>query len=433
MKDSPSIAAPIWWLVLSIVLAGSMAYYVAEIWSANQPGQFSDLYAPWWGAHEILLNGRNPYSPEVAHEIQTVIYGAPVTSNSTDDPSNIAGGFAYPPYMAFLLWPTLHLSFSAAEKVLWLASVLLTLLSVALWLRALRFRLPPLAWLTIAFFALGSFPTLQGLQLLNLSLIASALIAICLFLLSTDQLVLAGILLAASTFKPQLTVGLIPWLALWSMGDWRRRRSMVWSFLTSMFVLVAISEWLVPNWISSFLRVVRAYRHYTYGHSLLDVWFTPVWGLGVATCVLIAVLAISWRYRSLGADSPLFLVVTCLVLAATLVVIPTLAPHLQLPLLPGILCLLRGRTLLSSSGALSQLVLAGTCSLLAWPWIAACGLTLAAMEFPADKLLRFWEVPLYTSPVLPLAVLVGLSCLLFATTPTGGQRFRRPDPSLARP
>ena len=411
MNNLP-ISKAVLWLLLSIFSAGSMAYYVAEIWSANQPPHFTDFYAPWWGAHELLLHGRNPYSPAVAHEIQTVIYGAPVSATSTDDSSSIAGGFAYPPYAALLLWPTVYLSFSVAQRVFLGVSAVATLLSLALWLRAFRFRPSPLPWLTILLFALGSFPALQAIKLQNLSLIAAALIAVTLFLLSADHMVLGGIFLAASTFKPQFTIALIPWLALWTVSDWRRRRPLAWGFLSTMLLLLLLSEWLVPGWIRRFLNVLHAYRHYTYGHSLLDVWFTPTWGLPVAVCFLLIALAFCWRHRSQPADSAGFFLVTSLLLAATLIVIPTLAPHAQLLLLPGILCLLRGRTLLSSSGALPRLVLAATWALLAWPWVAAFGLLLAAIRFPVSALQRFWDIPLYTSPILPLAVCVALVTLL---------------------
>jgi len=422
MKNSPLLAKPVWWLLLSIVASGSMAYYVSQIWSANQPAHFNDLYAPWWGAHELLLHARNPYSPQVAHEIQTVIYGAPAAADS-QDPSGIGGGFAYPPYIALLLWPTVYLSFSAAQKVFLSLSILGTFLSIVVWFRLTRSRQPPLILVAATVFTLGSFPVLQGIKLQNPSLLAAFFIAITFFLLFADHLVLAGAMLALSTFKPQFMIVLIPWLALWTLGDWRRRRPLAMGFLASMFLLVAGSEWLLPNWIPSFLRVVGAYRHYTYGHSLLDVWFTPTWGPIVAALVLLAALALCWKHRQQPSDSRDFTVVTSLALAATLIIIPTLAPHAQVLLLPGILCLLQNRTLPSSAGPLRRMVLAGTWTLLAWPWIAAFALVLAAMKFPAHSLLRFWELPLYTSPVLPVALVLGLSCLLFPGSSGNNRRF----------
>jgi len=425
MRNSPLISAHVVWLLLGILSAASMEYYVAEIWSSGQPSHFSDFYAPWWGAHELLLHGRNPYSPEVAHEIQRVIYGAPVNSTA-DDPLGIGGGFAYPPHAALLLWPTIHMSFPAAQRVFIPVSILATLLSVALWLRVLRFPSSTLTWLTVALFTLGGFPALQGIKLQNLSLIAAAFIAITLFLLAGNHLVLSGVFLAVSTFKPQFSIALIPWLAIWTLSDWRRRRLLAWSFLSMLLLLVLFSEWLVPGWISSFLHIIRAYRHYTYGHSLLDVWFTPSWGPWIAASLLLLTLVFSWPHRMQSADSAQFLSTASLLLAVTLVVIPTLAPHAQLLLLPGFLCLLRDRSLLRSSGPLSRIFLAAVWALLAWPWIAALGLLLAALRFPPPALLRFWEVPLYTSPLLPFAVSLALGCLVRAGSRPSDQVPRLP-------
>jgi hypothetical protein len=411
MNSFPLIPKSVVWLLLSIFSAGGMAYYVAEIWSAHQPPHFNDLYASWWGAHELILRGRDPYSPAVAHEIQTVIYGAEA-SKSPQDPGGIGGGFAYPPYVAILLWPTIYLPFPVAQKIFVLLSVAATLLSCVLWMRLLRFDRSLLNWLTIIVFTLGSFPALQAIKLQNPSLLAASFIAITLFLLSRDQFILGGILLSISTFKPQFTIALIPWLALWVTGDWRRRRPLAWSFLITMLLLFVVSEWLVPGWIPSFLRVIRAYRYYTYGHSLLDVWFTPSWGPVIGTCLLLAALVFGWRYHSQSADSAAFFWITSLLLAATLVVIPTLAPHAQLLLLPAILYLLRARTLLSS--VLARLGLTAVWVLLAWPWAAAFGLLVASVWLPGSALLKYWEIPLYSSALLPLAVLWALGCMLTA-------------------
>lgn len=413
MNHSPTSKAVLW-LVLSALSAGSMSFYVAQIWSANQPAHFNDFYAPWWAAHELLLHGRDPYSPVVAHEIQTVIYGAPASVTSAADPANIAGGFAYPPYAALLLWPTLYLPFSAAQKIFLAVSLVLTLLSLSLWLRTLRFPFLPLRWLAIALFTFGSFPALQGIRLGNLSVIAAALIAITVFFLSENHFVLAGIFLALSTFKPQFVIVLIVWLAVWTGSDWRLRRNLAWSFAGSMLLLILLSEWLVRGWIRQFLSVVRAYRQYTYGHSLLDVWFTPAWGWIVAAGLLLAALAFGCRHRLQPANSMPFLLVTSLMLAVTLMMIPTLAPHAQLLLLPGFLGMLREQDSLYKGW--TKLVLAGAWVLLAWPWIAAFGLLLASTRALVISLLRFWALPLYTSPLLPLAVSFALGCLL-ATVP----------------
>jgi hypothetical protein len=411
MKNLQRVANPGLWLILSLVCAGCMQFYVAKIWSANQPPHFSDLYAPWWGAHELILHGHSPYTPAVAHEIQTMIYGAPVAAPSGDS-SELAGGFAYPLYVAFLLWPTVHMPFSTVQTLFLFVSIFAALASLVMWLRGFHFRLPPVQLLALAIFTLGSFPALQAIRLQNLSLIAAALLAAGLALLVDEQLILAGILLAAATFKPQFSIVLVPWLALWTVSDWRRRQALASSFLASMLLLIATSEWLLPGWIGNFLRVVQAYRRYTFGRSLFDVWFTPVAGPFLAAGFLLAVLVLCAGYRRHPANSPGFFLATSLVLAATVVVIPTLAPHAQLLLLPGFLCLLRYRGVLSRSNRFARLLLLATLMLLAWPWVTATGLTMAAAVLPVRVLLRWWELPLYTSPILPLAVVLALGCLI---------------------
>jgi hypothetical protein len=105
------------------------------------------------------------------------------------------------------------------------------------------------------------------------------------------------------------------------------------------------------------------------------------------------------------------------------VVIPTLAPHAQLLLLPAVLILLRDRSLVPR-GLISRLLLSAAWAVLAWPWMAALGLLLARLWVPAQGLLRFWQVPLYTSPIAPLAVLAARVGLARNTLETA--RFRAP-------
>jgi hypothetical protein len=410
MKRARAIAKSALWPLLSIAAALSMIFYITTIWSAGQAAHFSDLYAPWSGTRALLLEHRNPYSPEVAHEIQTVIYGASSPASATD-PEGLAGGFAYPPYAAFLLWPISHLSFSAASTVfLWL-SFLDLLLAIYFWLRLFSFPVAGSSTLAIAIFTAGSLPALQAMQLHNLTLIAASTIALSLFLLSADFQILAGIAVAIATFKPQFVVLLIPWLALWSFSDWHRRRKLVWSFLLSLALLLAASEWITPGSLRSFLSIALAYRHYTYGHSVLDVWFTPVFGVFAAIILLVAVLWPGWKLRSQPADSASFLIATALTLAATLVVIPTLAPHAQLLLFPGFLCLLRFRSPQPAPSRALRLLRIAAWALLAWQWISAAGLALASTSTPVAKLLRWWQVPLYTSPLIPLGLAAALALL----------------------
>jgi hypothetical protein len=412
---SPSFRRALW-LILSILSALSMWRYVRDVWGAGQSAQFSDLYAQWWAAHELFLHHRDPYSPVVAHEIQTVIYGSPISASHPGDVAELAGGFAYPIYVVFLIWPTVHLAFPVVKGAFVFLFVALTLASLLLWLYTLRWRLTTTEMVTLAVFTFGSFPALQGLALQNLSLLVAFLIAAAMASLAAGYFAIAGLLLAAATVKPQFVIMLIPWLALWIMGDWQRRQRAAWSFSAAVSALVLGGEFLAPGWISRFLTILKAYRQYTYGHSLLDVWLGRRIGTVVAVVLVQLVLALCWRCRSYSAQSSRFFLVSSLVLAATLVVIPTLEPHSQLLLLPGVLFLLRFSGCIWRLGKIARLLFVAVWVLWGWAWIAASGMALTAIWFPNGRVLRFWNLPLYTSPLLPFGILVLLGFLLVNET-----------------
>lgn len=394
------------WLIASVICAGSMWFYVTWIWGANQSPQFSDLYAPWWATHELLLHGRNPYTPAVVQQIQTVIYGAPIYGTYAGDPQAMSGGFAYPLFVAFLMAPTVWMPFPVVREIFFWSSPVMILLSLGLWLRALRWQISPLELFTIGAFTLGSYPALQVMELQNLSVVAACLVAGGLACIVANRFVLAGFLLSIATFKPQFVVILIPWLAVWTISRWRERRRLAWSFLGGMALLLLSSELLLRGWIADFFRVILAYRKYTYGHSLLDIWFSQRIGPFVAIALLLVVIALCSKYASAPAQDVSFFLLCCLALATTLLVIPSIEPHAQLLLLPGALALARYQNFIWESGRLHRLLLAATLCLFGWEWITALGLTLAAIWLPHKVLFGWWMLPLYTSPLLPLGILL---------------------------
>ncbi len=117
-----------------------MPYQKADAAAHGRPrGNLSDLYPRWLGARELLLHHRDPYSPEVTREIQAGYYGRVLDPDRADDPKD-QQGFAYPVYVVFLLAPTIGLPFPVVQTGFRWLLVVLTLLSVPLWLRAVRWR-----------------------------------------------------------------------------------------------------------------------------------------------------------------------------------------------------------------------------------------------------------------------------------------------------
>src|SRR5581483_7718656 len=137
-------------LLMAAVMAASMLFYVqrilipyqiADAAAHNRPrGTLSDLYPRWVGVRDLLLKHQDPYSDEVTREIQLGYYGKVLDPNRPDDPKD-EQRFAYPVYVAFLLAPTVKLPFSVVRSAFSWLLLLLTALTVPLWLKFLRWRI----------------------------------------------------------------------------------------------------------------------------------------------------------------------------------------------------------------------------------------------------------------------------------------------------
>jgi hypothetical protein len=401
-------------LLLAVFFAGSMWFYVQRILIPYQQtdavahgrprGNLSDLYPRWLGARELLLHHRSPYSAEVTREIQVGYYGRILDADRVEDPKD-QQGFAYPVYVVFFLAPTIFFSFAVVKFVFGWFLVVLTGISVFLWLRALQWK-PPAATLAILLLlTLGCFPFAQGIKLQQLTLLVCGLIAGCAVLIVGDQLLLAGILLAAATIKPQIVVLLILWLLLWVGSDWRNRKRLFLGFSLAMLALLVGAQAILPGWFGQFRSALAAYRQYTGGGgSVLETLSTPVEGKLLAALLVLGLAALCWKTRHALANSPQFSCTMALVLTVTLTVIPMTAPYNQLLLLPAIYLIVRNNNFFPRKNPL-LLVLSSTCILLIlWPWLAASGLSLASCALPATTVQRAWAAPLYTSLAIPPAV-----------------------------
>ena len=69
------MAAAMWLWVQHVAIPHQQAEAAV---SGSPRGNLSDLYPRWLGARELLLHGRDPYSADMAREIQTGYYGRPI-------------------------------------------------------------------------------------------------------------------------------------------------------------------------------------------------------------------------------------------------------------------------------------------------------------------------------------------------------------------
>jgi hypothetical protein len=409
-------------LPLSLLLAGCMWFYVQHILIAHQladaalhgtpRGNLSDLYPRWLGARELLLHHRDPYSRDLTREIQMGYYGRVLDPARTEDPTD-KQAFAYPVYVVFLLAPTVTLPFAVVQAGFRWFLIFLIVATVPLWLRVLRWRPSTATTAAVVVLTLGSFPVLQGIKLQQLSLLVGGVIAGCVVLLDGGSFFLAGVLLALATIKPQLVLLVAAWLLLWAMSGWSRRTKFVWGFFGTLAILCGAGEYVLPGWLGRFREALIAYRLYNGGtESVLDVLVTPSWGRVLAALALLALLLVGWRVRRAPSDSPAFRWMLVLTLAVTVVVVPKAAPYNQVLLLPGILLAAQQWQVLWTKNRLTRIIALLACVLIFWPWLAAVTLTVASLFLPNESVQKAWALPVYTSLVIPIAVVAVLSFCL---------------------
>lgn len=425
------------WLALALLAATSLWFYVDRILVAHQVadaaahdrprGNLSDIYPRWLGAHELLLHQRNPYSDEVALEIQKGYYGRALDPSRPGDPKD-RQGFAYPVYVVFLLAPLVGFSFHTVQLFFYWLLIALTAATVPLWLRALSWWPPPVVIAIAIALTLGSVPAVQGIKLQQLSLLVAALLAGSAACVASGYFLCGGAILALATIKPQLAWPMVLWLLGWAVSDWKVRRRLVFGFVTIMAALLIAAEWVLPGWIKMFLEAIRQYHQYTQNESVLDQLVN--WALGsyggdiLAVVACLASLRLLWKLRREAPISDGFAGALAVVLSLTVLVVPMYAPYNQILLLPAILFLARenflARDLAQPEESRSVGPLSWAAGLaLAWQWIASLGLS-ALWFVSRDAALSGWKAPFYATFALP--VLIFAAAMLAARNPRSALR-----------
>ena len=414
------------WTYMQRVL---VAHQIRDAETRDRPrGNLSDLYPRWLGARELLLHNRDPYGADISREIQAGYYGRPLDPSRAADPKD-EQGFAYPIYVVFLLAPTVGLHFAIVQKIFFWILIFLTCGSLLLWLRILRWptsRARPSSLslslsslslqMSLVLLTLGSLAVIQGLKLQQMSLLVAGLLSIAMLLFVKDHLVAGGILLGIATIKPQLVVLLLCWLTLWTFTDWRARYRWAVSFVLTMTVLCAGSEWLMPHWIPRFWQAVRDYQRYTGGMSIMDALIgTPLsWVLELTAFA--AMFGALWRERRQPANSLNFAFMLCLVLAMTVLLLPTSSTYNQVLVIPALLLLVKDRYKIWRSSPASRVLLVLLAGLVCWPWLSGLVLAVLSWALPPSSFDGVWALPTWTLMPIPVAVSALMLVSYYQTT-----------------
>ena len=315
---------------LALVL---LALAVLAVKFRLEPDNPSDFFPVWFGARAVL-HGHDPYNEETSERIQLQIYGRKLTDYELQHGRD-QHRFAYPAYVAFVLAPLTLCSYGTARAVACGILAALIALSVLIWLRTVGWRPPPpmLAWITVI--VLLSPVASRGLHLVQAGILAGFLLSIAALAVARHHLLLAGMVLAAASIKPQLALLPTAWFLLWSFSKLDKRWPLLLGLVLALLALIAGSAALVPQWIPHFLAGLAAYRRYTGAPSAFDAIFGRPWSVVPTVLVFVALAIVAWRSRFADASTRQYALALSLTLAAAVWAVPAnFDPYNQLLSLP---------------------------------------------------------------------------------------------------
>lgn len=395
------VAAASMWFFVDRVL---VPYQIGDAASHGRPrGNLSDLYPRWLGARELLLHGRDPYSPEITREIQVGYYGRVLDPSRPDDPLD-QQGFAYPVYVVFVLAPTIRLPFPIVQKGFAVLLWLVTAASILLWLRGLAWRPHWTVKVIFILLALGSIAAVPGIKLQQLSLLVAGLLAGSFALVASGQLFIAGILLGLASIKPQLVWLPALMLVAWSVRDWRRRQALFWGLGMTATILFVGAELVLPGWILRFRMAIENYHRYTHNVSVLGWISTPLVGNILAVMLVLSLASLCWPLLRADKDTMEFAACTALALSLAVLLVPMFAPYNQVLLFPAILLGVRYAAEFRRGKLATRLVYGVGAILMLWPWIAALGLMFGSLALAPRVIQSGWKLPFVTTLAIPMFV-----------------------------
>lgn len=415
-------------LIFVILLAASMGYYhlalfVPRVMDQRTAQGFGngysfgdDLYPIWLTSREILLEHRDPYSPEMTQQIQIGLFGRPLDGGNPAVPQDYRA-FSYPFFVDLLFWPLALFPFPLVRIALAIILPVATAFSVVLWLRALHLRAANVTLACLILLSLSNYAVLEGLFAQQMGLLVGFLLAASLAALAGKKFALAGSLLALTLIKPQTTALITAYLLLWSTYQWRNRWRFPAAFALMASLLVGAALLVHPCWISEWLQVLLRYRNYSTSPLVCYLFGASIGRLlcpFLISALLIGAFVVAWRKRAVPVRSRDFAWTSTLLLAITSVtLLPGHAVYDHVILLPGILLIaFSWRTFLRSSRPIRMLF--GVAALgLFWQWIIA-PVVILLRPFVSPQL--FFSIvlnlPIRTAVSIPFGVLATLGIMM---------------------
>jgi len=402
-KESVRKSALLIVLILLFLVSNTIGVY-ATLTSRKQLHVW-DLQ-PLWQAGRWIVEGRgSPYSDEMTRLLQMQSYGRP----AQQDEDNRA--FVYPLYILLLVLPLIFLPLPWVQAAWFTLLELAALVGIVGAMRVAGWSLSIRRVLLMAIWAFLLYPMTWAMALGQVSIVILALLVVALLSLQAGWESWAGVCLALTTAKPQMSFLFVPALLLWAVMQ--RRGRFLLSFIAAMGVLLLASFAVYPSWLADVWRATASYFESQPFPPPVALLGKAIAGEqeGVVTLALVALLlaglAWSWWRERHARPLPVWSI------GFTLVVTTLIAPRTSL--VNQVMLLLPLTMVLRDLGARGV-----------WGKVAGVGLALAILAtlwgiralgmIPSDPL-GYRVEHVIISPILPVALLVLIPALRLAPGP----------------
>lgn len=287
-----SSLAKSWYALLIILLLLLAGMFWANYRFADQNPGGNDFLVHWVGTRSLLVDGLSPYSDEVALRIQNLAYGRAARAGEHEL------RVAYPLYSIYIFAPFALISDYTLARALWMTTLESGLIVMAfVSLRISTWRPKPWMLAVLLIFSLSWYHGLRALINGNVVILVSLLVVFAFAAIKSGRDELAGILLAISTIKPQLTILIILYIWIWAISV-KRWAVLIWTVIAGA-ILAGTAMFFIPNWPLQNLWEVLRYPGYnppgTPG-AVFSTWWPAYgerfgWGL---TILLGVVLLVEW-------------------------------------------------------------------------------------------------------------------------------------------
>jgi hypothetical protein len=323
-------------VILFVIVILGVLYYANYQFVLSEPGG-NDFLARWMGAKSWLVDGISPYDPEVSLKSQEIIYGRPAQPEEKEDLAH----FVYPLPAMLFFGPFGLMPYTIAR---------------AIWMTLLEVALPILTWVgmriagwkpsrfmvvILMIFSVLWYHGLRAVILGQFAVFEALLMAGALLAIQHKQDGWAGILLALSLSKPQMSFLFIPFVILWAIS--KRRWTLVFWSIGSSVLLIGLSIAIMPDWPLQWIRQVLSYPEYSPAYPpvavIADLFPTISNWISLGLTILF-VLYMIWEWiLALGKEERWFQWTAAMTILITNMIVVRTATTNYLAMVPGLIFL----------------------------------------------------------------------------------------------